>query len=74
MERPSRALATSHAAFSNDEAAGFAAALGHPVEAVVVPRDGWDATFRAQGMQNPQGRIRMLDGFNEGWITSSGRE
>lgn len=53
---------------ANDEAAGFAAALGHPVEAVVLPRDTWEATFRAQGMQNPQGRIRMLDGFNEGWI------
>lgn len=53
---------------ANDEAAGFAAALGHPVEAVIVPREGWEATFRAQGMQHPQGRIRMLDGFNEGWI------
>jgi NAD(P)H dehydrogenase (quinone) len=53
---------------ANDEAAGFAAALGHPVEAVIVPRESWEATFRAQGMQNPQGRIRMLDGFNEGWI------
>lgn len=53
---------------ANDEAAGFAAALGHPVEAVIVPRESWEATFRAQGMQHPQGRIRMLDGFNEGWI------
>lgn len=53
---------------ANDEAAGFAAALGHPVEAVVVPRDGWEAQFRGQGMQHPNGRIRMLDGFNEGWI------
>ena len=53
---------------ANDEAAGFAASLGHSVEAVIVPRERWEATFRAQGMQNPQGRIRMLDGFNEGWI------
>ena len=53
---------------AKDEAAGFAAALGHPVEAVAVPRENWESIFRAQGMQNPQGRIRMLDGFNEGWI------
>jgi NAD(P)H dehydrogenase (quinone) len=53
---------------ANDEAAGFAAALGRPVEAVVVPRDTWEAQFRGQGMQHPNGRIRMLDGFNEGWI------
>lgn len=52
----------------NDEAAGFAAALGRPVEAVVVPRDTWEAQFRGQGMQHPQGRMRMIDGFNEGWI------
>ncbi|ODA66519.1 NAD(P)H azoreductase [Methyloligella halotolerans] len=52
----------------NDEAAGFAAALGHPVEAVVVPRDTWEAQFRSQGMQYPEGRMRMLDGFNQGWI------
>jgi len=24
--------------------------------------------FRAQGMANPVPRMRMLDGFNEGWI------
>ena len=52
----------------NDEAAGFAVALGRPVEAVVLPRDTWEAQFRGQGMQHPNGRIRMLDGFNEGWI------
>jgi NAD(P)H dehydrogenase (quinone) len=53
---------------AEDEAAGFAAALGRPVEAMIVPRDSWEATFRAQGMQHPEGRIRMLDGFNEGWL------
>jgi hypothetical protein len=26
------------------------------------------ALFRSQGMTNPTPRIRMLDGFNEGWI------
>ena len=33
-----------------------------------VPRDTWESLFRAQGMRNPGPRIRMLDGFNEGWI------
>jgi hypothetical protein len=33
-----------------------------------VPRDTWEALFRSQGMKNPAPRIRMLDGFNEGWI------
>jgi NAD(P)H dehydrogenase (quinone) len=34
-----------------------------------VPHESWEALFRSQGMKNPQPRIRMLDGFNEGWIT-----
>jgi NAD(P)H dehydrogenase (quinone) len=51
-----------------DEAAGFAAALGRPVEAVAVERQGWEARVRAEGLQHPQARIAMLDGFNEGWI------
>ena len=33
-----------------------------------MPRDTWEALFRSQGMKNPLPRIRMLDGFNEGWI------
>jgi len=33
-----------------------------------VPRDTWEALFRSQGMKNPSPRIRMIDGFNEGWI------
>lgn len=53
---------------ANDIAAGFAAALGHPVRMEPVPRDTWEALFRAQGMQHPEPRMRMLDGFNEGWI------
>lgn len=53
---------------ANDIAAGFAAALGHPVRMERVPRDTWEALFRAQGMQHPEPRMRMLDGFNEGWI------
>jgi len=33
-----------------------------------VPRNTWEPLFRSQGMKNPTPRIRMLDGFNEGWI------
>jgi len=33
-----------------------------------VPRESWEALFKSQGMRNPIPRIRMLDGFNEGWI------
>ena len=28
----------------------------------------WEARFRAEGMRYPEARIRMIDGFNEGWI------
>jgi uncharacterized protein YbjT (DUF2867 family) len=52
----------------NDLAAAFAAALGRPVRAELIPHEAWEALFRAQGMRNPLPRIRMLDGFNEGWI------
>jgi uncharacterized protein YbjT (DUF2867 family) len=52
----------------DDLAAAFSAALGRPVRAEPVPHDQWEALFRAQGMRNPGPRIRMLDGFNEGWI------
>ncbi len=53
---------------ANDIANGFATVLGHPVHMEPVPRDTWEALFRAQGMQHPEPRMRMLDGFNEGWI------
>ncbi|WP_310633110.1 NmrA family NAD(P)-binding protein [Paraburkholderia sp.] len=52
----------------NEIAAAFAQALGQPVHAHSVPREVWEAQFRAQGMRNPLPRMRMLDGFNEGWI------
>ena len=34
----------------------------------IVSREQWEGLFRAQGMKNPRPRMRMLDGFNEGWI------
>jgi NAD(P)H dehydrogenase (quinone) len=57
-----------HRVSPNDLAAAFSSALGKPVRAVTVPRDSWEDLFRSQGMKNPMPRIRMLDGFNEGWI------
>jgi len=51
-----------------DIANGFAKALGHPVRTEAVPRDTWKHLFLTQGMQHPEPRMRMLDGFNEGWI------
>jgi NAD(P)H dehydrogenase (quinone) len=52
----------------DDLANAFARAIGKPVRAVPVPRESWDQVFRSQGMKNPEARMRMLDGFNEGWI------
>jgi NAD(P)H dehydrogenase (quinone) len=49
-------------------AATFAELLGYPVRMEPVPRETWEPLFRSQGMKNPTPRIRMLDGFNEGWI------
>jgi len=53
---------------ANDIAAGFGAVLERSVRAEAVPRDQWETLFRSQGMKNPMPRIRMIDGFNEGWI------
>jgi NAD(P)H dehydrogenase (quinone) len=53
-------------------AATLAGLLGRPVQAHAVPRDTWCELFTAQGMRNPVPRMRMLDGFNEGWITFEG--
>lgn len=52
----------------NQIAATFARLLGKPVRVQIVPRDSWEALFKSQGMNNPLPRMRMLDGFNEGWI------
>lgn len=57
----------------NDLAAAFASALGKPVRAEAVPPETWKALFRSQGMKNPRPRMRMLDGFNEGWIDFTDR-
>ena len=55
-----------------DIARAFSRALGRDVTTKAVPRDEWETRFRAQGMNNPTPRMRMLDGFNEGWIDFEG--
>ncbi|KGF80676.1 NmrA family transcriptional regulator [Massilia sp. JS1662] len=56
----------------DDVARTFARILGRPVRAQAVPRETWETLFLEQGMRHPLPRIRMLDGFNEGWIEFSG--
>ncbi len=52
----------------NEIAPVFSQLLEKPVRMKAVPRDTWRELFLMQGMSNPTPRIRMLDGFNEGWI------
>jgi uncharacterized protein YbjT (DUF2867 family) len=61
LEGPARVSA-------NALAQAFSTVLGRPVRAEIISREHWEALFRTQGMKNPQPRVRMLDGFNEGWI------
>ena len=58
----------------NDLAAAFAQVLGRPVRAEVVLRETWGELFRSQGTTDPLPRMRMLDGFNEGFIAFEGDE
>jgi NAD(P)H dehydrogenase (quinone) len=57
-----------HRVTPNEIAATFSRLLGRPVRMEVVARESWQSLFLSQGMKNPTPRIRMLDGFNEGWI------
>jgi uncharacterized protein YbjT (DUF2867 family) len=57
----------------NQIAAEFSTLLGKPVRMQAVDRDAWYDLFIAQGASNPTPRMRMLDGFNEGWITFAGQ-
>jgi uncharacterized protein YbjT (DUF2867 family) len=58
----------------NNLAKVFAQVLGHPVRAEEVPRETWGALFRSQGIKDPMPRMRMLDGFNEGFLAFEGEE
>jgi len=53
---------------ANDIGQAFSTVFGRPVLTSAVPRETWEDLFRSQGMKYPMPRIRMLDGFNEGWI------
>jgi NAD(P)H dehydrogenase (quinone) len=63
-----------HRVTPKEIAASFASLLGIPVKVEAVPRENWKSLFRSQGMKNPEPRIQMLDGFNEGWIEFQGKE
>lgn len=56
----------------NEVGATFAELLGRPVRVNVVPRGSWAELFKSQGMRDPLPRMKMLDGFNEGWIEFEG--
>jgi uncharacterized protein YbjT (DUF2867 family) len=58
----------------NEIAATFSALLERNVGVEAVPRNSWESLFLPQGMKNPEPRIRMLDGFNDGWIEFEGGE
>ncbi len=58
----------------NDLAEAFSRVLGRPVRAEEVARETWDALFRSECMKEPLPRMRMLDGFNEGWIAFESEE
>ena len=63
-----------HRVTPREIAARFAELLGRSVRVEAVPRATWESLFRSQSMKNPEPRIQMLDGFNEGWIEFEGEE
>jgi uncharacterized protein YbjT (DUF2867 family) len=63
-----------HRVTPTEIATTFANLLGRPVTVEAVPRETWEALFKSQGMKNPEPRMQMLDGFNEGWIEFEGKE
>ena len=68
------ATVTTRVSTPNEIVAGFASVLRSQVRMEVVPRDSWETIFRSQGMKNPGPRLKMLDGFNEGWIEFENRD
>lgn len=57
---------------AQDIADAFGRALGTHVAVDAVARDTWEARFRSEGMKHPEGRMAMLDGFNNDWIVFEG--
>jgi NAD(P)H dehydrogenase (quinone) len=62
-----------HRVTPKEIAASFTRLLGRPVRVEPAPRETWESLFKSQGMKNPEPRIQMLDGFNEGWIEFEGK-
>ena len=58
---------------ARDMADAYARALGHHVDLEAIPRSDWERRFTGEGMQHPEARIAMLDGFNDDWITFEGK-
>ncbi len=58
-----------HGVSPNDIAGALTQLLGREIKARAVPRDQWEALFREQGASNPNPRMQMLDGFNQGWLS-----
>jgi NAD(P)H dehydrogenase (quinone) len=67
-------LEARHRTSPNEAASTFAKVLGHPVNAQAIPRETWESLFKSQGMRDPTMRIKMLDGFNDGWIEFEGNK
>lgn len=67
-------LEAPHRVSPNDLAEALTQVLGRPVRAEAVPRETCVELFRSQGTKDPLPRMRMLDGFNEGFIAFEGNE
>ncbi|HSI44518.1 MAG TPA: NmrA family NAD(P)-binding protein [Methylotenera sp.] len=52
----------------NEIASSFSKILGKSVRTEAIPSDTWHSLFISHGMKNPEPRIQMLNGFNQGWI------
>lgn len=63
-----------HRVSPSDMATLLSQLLGSTITIETPPRAEWEAIFRKQGMKNPEPRMRMLDGFNEGWISFEGEQ
>ena len=61
-----------HRVTPHEIATTFSKVLNRPARAEVVPHETWKRLFESQGVKNPGPRIRMLDGFNQGWIDFEG--
>jgi NAD(P)H dehydrogenase (quinone) len=61
LEGPERYSAT-------DLAAVFSKVLERDVSVGAIPNKDWEVIFRAEGMRHPLARVKMLEGFGQGWL------